>query len=89
MITGPEQATEQRQMIDQAAAAEGISRTEFILRSCQERARDVLLDRTLFSLTPEQITALLADVEDPCAVAQDQASIERLLAIPQPWHAPA
>jgi uncharacterized protein (DUF1778 family) len=29
---------EQRQLIDQAAAAEGISRTEFILRSCQERA---------------------------------------------------
>ena len=76
-------------MIDQAAAAEGISRTEFILRSCQERARDVLLDRPLFSLTPEQATALQADVEDPRAVAQDQASIERLLAIPQPWHTPA
>mgnify|MGYP002634681441 FL=1 len=89
MKTGPEQATEQRQMIDQAAAAEGISRTEFILRSCQARARDVLVDRTLFSLTPEQTTALLADVEDPRAVSQDQASIERLLAIPQPWHAPA
>jgi uncharacterized protein (DUF1778 family) len=87
--TGPDQATEQRQMIDQAAAAEGISRTEFILRSCQERARDVLLDRTLFSLTPEQTTALLADVEDPGAVAQDKTSIERLIAIPQPWHAPA
>ena len=89
MKTGPDQATEQRQMIDQAAAAEGISRTEFILRSCQARARDVLVDRTLFSLTPEQTTALLADVEDPRAVSQDQASIERLLAIPQPWHAPA
>jgi uncharacterized protein (DUF1778 family) len=38
---------EQRQLIDQAAEAEGVSRTEFILRSCQERARDVLLDRTL------------------------------------------
>ena len=82
-------SAEQRQMIDQAAAAEGISRTEFILRSCQARARDVLVDRTLFSLTPEQTTALLADVEDPRAVSQDQASIERLLAIPQPWHAPA
>ena len=46
-------SAEQRQLIDQAAAAEGISRTEFILRSCQARARDVLLDRTLFSLTPE------------------------------------
>jgi uncharacterized protein (DUF1778 family) len=57
-------SAEQRQLIDQAAAAEGISRTEFILRSCQERAQDVLLDRTLFSLTPQQTTALLADLED-------------------------
>jgi len=53
----------------------------------KERARYVLLDRTLFSLTPEQTTVLLADVDDPCAVAKDQASIERLLAMPQPWHA--
>jgi uncharacterized protein (DUF1778 family) len=78
---------EQRQLIDQAAAAEGISRTEFILRSCQERARDVLLDRTLFSLTPEQTTALLADLDDPGIASQDQASIERLLAMPEPWNA--
>ena len=78
---------EQRQLIDQAAAAEGISRTEFILRSCQERARDVLLDRTLFSLTPEQTRALLADLEDPGVAAQDQASIDRLLLMPEPWHA--
>ena len=82
-------SAEQRQLLDQAAAAEGISRTEFILRSCQARARDVLLDRTLFSLTPEQTTALLADLEDPSAAAQDQASIERLLDLPLPWHAPA
>lgn len=60
------------------AAAEGISRTEFILRSCQERARDVLLDRTQFSLTPAQTTALLADLENSGAAARDQASIERL-----------
>jgi uncharacterized protein (DUF1778 family) len=69
--------------------AAGISRTEFILRSCQERARDVLLDRTLFSLTPEQTTALLADLEDSGAAAGDQASVERLLHLPLPWHAPA
>lgn len=79
--------TEQRQLIDHAAAAEGISRTEFILRSCQERARDVLLDRTLFSLTAEQTKTLLADLEDPVAAAQDRASIEQLLAKPQPWDA--
>ena len=49
----------------------------------------MLLDRTLFSLTPEQTTALLADLEDSSAAAQDQTSIERLLDLPQPWHAPA
>jgi uncharacterized protein (DUF1778 family) len=49
----------------------------------------VLLDRNLFSLTQEQTTALLADLEDSGAAAQDQASIERLLDPPQPWHAPA
>ena len=64
---------EWRQLIDQAAAAEGISRTEFIL----------------FSRMPEQTTALLADLKDPGAAARDQASIEWLLAMPQPWHAPA
>jgi hypothetical protein len=40
--------------MDQVAAAEGISRTEFILRCCLERALDVLLDRPLFSQMPEQ-----------------------------------
>lgn len=79
--------SEQRQLIDRAAAAEGLSRTEFILRCCQERARDVLLDRTLFSLTPEQTKDLMADLEDPVAAAQDRGSIEQLLAKQRPWDA--
>lgn len=33
----------------------------------RSRARDELLDRTLFSQMPEQTTALLADREDPSA----------------------
>lgn len=78
---------EQRQLIDQAAAAEGISRTEFMLRSCQERAREVLLDRTLFSLTPEQTSSLLTMLNDPASASQDRANIEQLLARPEPWHA--
>lgn len=36
--------------------------------------RDVRLDRTFFSLTPRQTMALLADLEHPGVVAQDQAS---------------
>ncbi|MCP9882524.1 DUF1778 domain-containing protein [Cyanobium sp. Alchichica 3B3-8F6] len=80
-------SSEQRQLIDQAAAAEGVSRTEFMLRCCQERARDVLLERTVFSLGDEQSTALLNDLNDPALKAQDQAAIQQLLAAPRPWHA--
>jgi uncharacterized protein (DUF1778 family) len=77
---------EQRQLIDQAAAAEGVSRTEFMLRSCQERARAVLLDRTLFSLKPGQTEALLADLEDGKTAQGDRRAIDDLLATPAPWN---
>ncbi|MFZ0407354.1 MAG: DUF1778 domain-containing protein [Cyanobium sp.] len=80
---------EQRQLIDQAAAAEGVSRTEFILRSCQERAHAVLLDQTLFSLSPEQSQALLADLADVQQGKADQAVINQLLAASVPWDAPS
>lgn len=79
-------SSEQRQLIDQAAAAEGVSRTEFMLRCCQERARDVLLDRTVFSLTPDQSESLLDALNDPGLQTRDQASLEQLLAAPLPWH---
>ncbi|MFW6730866.1 MAG: DUF1778 domain-containing protein [Synechococcus sp.] len=78
---------EQRQLIDHAAAAEGISRSEFILRSCQERAHTVLLDQTLFSLNSEQSQALLADLHNPAHHRADQSAIADLLAAPQPWDA--
>lgn len=79
---------EQRQLIDQAAAAEGVSRTEFILRSCQERAQAVLLDQTLFSLSAEQSQALLADLCDAEQGKADQAVITELLAAAAPWDEP-
>lgn len=78
---------EQRQLIDQAAAAEGVSRTEFILRSCQERAQSVLLDQTLFSLSTQQSQVLLSDLADAEQGQADQAVISDLLAGPAPWDA--
>ena len=78
---------EQRQLIDQAAAAEGISRSEFILRSCQERAQTVLLDQTFFSLNDQQSLALLADLHDQACHRGDQIRVADLLTAPQPWDA--
>ncbi|MFZ0407496.1 MAG: DUF1778 domain-containing protein [Cyanobium sp.] len=78
---------EQRQLIDQVAAAEGVSRTEFSLRSCQEQAQAVPLDRTLFSLNAEQSQALLTDLHDSVLNRADQAAIADLPAGPLPWAA--
>ena len=61
--------------------------TEFILRSCQERAQTVLLDQTLFSLSGEQSLALLADLHDQARHRADQKTVADLLAAPQPWDA--
>ena len=47
------------------------------------------MDRTLFTLSAEQTKAVLAELEDPACAAQDQATIDRLLAGPQPWDASA
>jgi uncharacterized protein (DUF1778 family) len=58
-----------------------------MLRSCQERPREVLLDRTLFSLMLQQSEALLNDLRDRALAEQDQASLDRLLAAPRPWQA--
>jgi uncharacterized protein (DUF1778 family) len=52
-------------------------------------ARDWLMDRTLFTLSAEQTKAVLAELEDPACAAQDQETIDRLLAGPQPWDASA
>jgi uncharacterized protein (DUF1778 family) len=49
----------------------------------------VLLDRTLFSLSPEQSQALLADLDDPEQRQADQQVIAELLALPAPWDAGA
>ncbi|MFN9643634.1 MAG: DUF1778 domain-containing protein [Cyanobacteriota bacterium] len=68
-------AAEQRQLIDQTAAAEGSSRTEFILRSCQERAGDVLLDRTLSAIG---FYTKVGFVTDPAGPFQQGAGVPML-----------
>lgn len=42
----------QRELIDRAAQLQGKSRTEFMLEASREKAQQVLLDQTLFAVTP-------------------------------------
>jgi uncharacterized protein (DUF1778 family) len=59
--------SETRQLIDDAAAALGKTRTEFMVESARRHAVDVLLDRRLFSLDAEQYDSFLQALDNPPA----------------------
>ena len=54
-----------RQLIDDAAAILGKTRTEFMVESARRQAVDVLLDRRLFTLDPEGHDAFLKALDEP------------------------
>jgi uncharacterized protein (DUF1778 family) len=72
----------QRELIDRAAQLQGKSRTEFMLEASREKAHQVLLDQTLFTVTPTQYKAFVALMAAPLS---QNAALQRLLAKPAPW----
>ncbi len=54
-----------RQLIDDAAAILGKTRTEFMVESARLQAIDVLLDQRLFRLDAERYDAFMAALDDP------------------------
>ena len=56
-----------RQLIDDAAAILGKTRTEFMIDSARREAIDVLLDQRLFELSPERYEAFLQALDNPPA----------------------
>jgi len=56
-----------RQLIDDAAAVLGKTRTEFMVDSARQQAIDVLLDQRLFALEPERYDAFTAALDNPPA----------------------
>ena len=72
----------QRELIDRAAQLQGKSRTEFMLEASRERAHQVLLDHTLFSVTPKQYKAFIALMDAPLG---KNVALQRLLAKSSPW----
>lgn len=72
----------QRELIDRAARLQGKTRTEFMLEASRERAEQVLLDQTLFQVTPKQFAAFMTALNEPLS---SNAALKRLLAEPAPW----
>jgi uncharacterized protein (DUF1778 family) len=71
-----------RDLIDEAAAALGKTRTDFIIDSSRKEATDVLLDQRLFALDEKQYDAFLQALDAPPA---PNAKLKRLLSAKAPW----
>ncbi len=54
-----------RELIDQAARAQGKSRTEFMLDAASEKAQQVLLDRTVFVLDAKRHRQFVEALDAP------------------------
>lgn len=69
--------TNTRQLIDDAAAVLGKTRTEFMVESARKVAIDVLLDRRLFLLDPERYDAFVHALDNPPAPGPKLRSLMR------------
>lgn len=69
--------THTRQLIDDAAAVLGKTRTEFMVESARKLAIDVLLDQRLFVLDPERYDAFVHALDNPPAPGPKLRSLLR------------
>jgi uncharacterized protein (DUF1778 family) len=66
-----------RQLIDDAAAILGKTRTEFMIETARRQAIDVLLDQRLFVLNSERYDAFLHALDNPPAPGSKLRSLLR------------
>lgn len=72
----------ERQLIDEAAAAQGKSRSDFMLEAARRAAEDTLLDRTLLRVDRQTYDLFVALLDAP---AQLNERLRKLLQTPAPW----
>lgn len=69
-------------LVSRAAAALGVTRTDFVIAAATERARDVMADRARWDVTEEQWQAFQEALDAP---PRDLPRLRELLARPAPW----
>ena len=67
-------------LIDQAADALGMNRSEFVLQTLCEKAHEVLADRSVFQLSKDQLAAFNRVLDQPVTEAA-----MRMLTKRAPW----
>lgn len=73
---------EERNVIDRAATVLGRSRSEFMLDASYQKAVDVLLDQTFFSLDDTGFAEIVALIENP---PEPNDALKSLMATRAPW----
>jgi uncharacterized protein (DUF1778 family) len=73
---------EERNLIDRAAASTGKTRTDFILSAARRAAEEALLDRAIFSVSPEAYAEFLTRLDAP---AQPNERLRKTMKAPAPW----
>lgn len=72
----------QRDLIDQAADLLGKSRSDFMLETACREAEDVLLDKRVFMLDPEDFRRFQAILDAPQVA---NVRLQKLMATEAPW----
>lgn len=72
----------QRGLIDQAAAAQGKSRSDFMLEASHQAAVDTLLNQTLFQVDDKTFARFNAVLDAP---AKATAKLRKLMQAKAPW----
>ncbi len=71
-----------RNLIDRAAEAMGVTRTDFILGAARRAAEDTLLDRAIVSVSPAAYAEFLARLDAPPA---PNARLIKTMQTTSPW----
>jgi uncharacterized protein (DUF1778 family) len=71
-----------RNLIDRAAEVIGKNRTDFMIEASERRAEEVLLDRNVFTVSPDTYAEFLARLDEP---TQPNARLKRTMTSKAPW----
>jgi uncharacterized protein (DUF1778 family) len=73
---------EERGLIDRAATLTGKTRTDFVLEAARQAAEEALLDRTVFTVSPEAYAQFLARLDES---PKPNERLRRTMQAVPPW----
>jgi uncharacterized protein (DUF1778 family) len=73
---------EERGLIDRAATITGKTRTDFVLEAARHAAEEALLDRTVFTVSPQAYAAFIARLDEP---PKPNERLRRTMQTTAPW----